>query len=283
MSGTRAQYDEYDYEDYDEAGSYDYDEDEDVEEDYQEEDADTSAAPEEAGEGGISPRAGPQNQEFTPMCNNENCWIRVDWEPPPRDTWMSCLLGYRVGFRKPGLTDWTWMNDEGTHIDLRSEKLFFFEEAEGTNHSLKIPNLDFETEYQVTIEVSNPYGSGYPDIHDMDTPPEPCREATVPQPDKFFESSENSLSVHLGGWQDANCPTVYFIVEQRERGKEEWSSVSRSAKPGADIVISNLSPASWYQIKVTGERPVPEPTSLEFEIATLATDGSGFIGDKALL
>merc|ERR1712172_367301 len=278
MSGTRAQYDEYDYEDYDEAGSYDYDEDEDVEEDYQEEDADTSAGPEEAGGGGISPRAHSQNQEFTPMCNNENCWIRVDWEPPPRDTWVSCLLGYRVGFRKPGLTDWTWMNDEGTHIDLRSDKLFFFEEAEGTNHSLTIPNLDFETEYQVTIEVSNPYGSGYQNIHDVDTPPEPCREASVPQPDKFFESSENSLSVHLGSWQDANCPTVYFIVEQREQGKEEWSSVSRSAKPGADIVISNLSPATWYQIKVTGERPVPEPTSLEFEIATLAADGSGFSG-----
>ena len=31
---------------------------------------------------------------------------------------------------------------------------------------------------------------------------------------------------------------------------QEWSSVSRSAKPGADIVISNLSPATWYQIKV---------------------------------
>ena len=105
-------------------------------------------------------------------------------------------------------------------------------------------------------------------------PSEPCREASVPQPDKFFESSENSLSVHLGGWQDANCPTVYFIVEQRwwslicswnrnkcfislsqrERGKEEWSSVSRSAKPGADIVISNLSPATWYQIKVLHRR-----------------------------
>ena len=174
MHGTRAQYDEYDYEDYEEADSYDHDEDEDVEE----EDAETSATPEEASEGGVSPTAGPQNQEFAPMCNNENCWIRVDWEPPPRDTWMSCLLGYRVGFRKPGLTDWTWMNDKGTHIDLRSDKLFFFEEAEGTNHSLTIPNLDFETEYQVTIEVSNPYGSGYQNIHDVDTPPGSCIKVT---------------------------------------------------------------------------------------------------------
>merc|ERR1719500_446912 len=281
MHGTRAQYDEYDYEDYDEYGSYDYDEDEDMDEDYQEEDADASGRPEEAGEGGEAPMAYPQNQEFIPMCNNENCWIRVDWEPPPRDTWMSCLLGYRVGFRKLG-DDYTWMNDEGTHIDLRSDKLFFFEEAEHTNHSLTIRNLDFETSYDVDIEVFNPYGRLREPGSLVLTPPEPCREDSVPHPDKFVESSENSLSLHLDGWQDSNCPTVYFIVEQRERGKEEWSSVSRSAKPGADIVISNLSPATWYQIKVTGEArgssPEPSHTSLEFEIATLAADGSGFSG-----
>merc|ERR1719249_308054 len=62
---------------------------------------------------GSPPTAFPENQEFTPDCNNEDCRIRVDWEPPPRDTWMSCLLGYRVGFRKDGTgtgteDEWTW-------------------------------------------------------------------------------------------------------------------------------------------------------------------------------
>merc|ERR1711971_520253 len=279
MQGTRAQYDEYDilYEDYDEAGSYD--EDEDVEEDYQEEDADTSATPEEAGGGGTPPTYGPQNQEFTPMCNNENCWIRVDWEPLPRDAWMSCLLGYRVGFRKLGQEDWTWMSDEGTYRDLRSEKLFFFEEAEGTNHSLTIRNLDFDKDYEIQIEVFNPYGASGASTRTMKrTPPEPCRDASVPEPDKFVESSENSLSLHLSSWREANCEAIFYMVDQRKRGDEEWSSVSRSAKPGADILISNLSPATWYQIKVTGERSPEDHTSLEFEIATHATDGSGFSG-----
>merc|ERR1711936_483670 len=91
--------------------------------------------------------ANPQNQEFTPMCDKENCWIRVDWEPPPRDTWMSCLLGYQVGFHKTE-DEWTWMNVEGgTHRDLRTDKLYFYEEAEGTNHSLTIRNLEHQTEY----------------------------------------------------------------------------------------------------------------------------------------
>merc|ERR1719193_2648614 len=239
-------------------------------------------------EGGSPPTGRPQNQEFTPMCNNENCWIRVDWEPPTRDTWMSCLLGYRVGFRRSDerLNPRSWRNnDEGTHHrDLRSGQKFFFEEAEGANHSLTIRNLDFATNYEVVIDVFNPFGGVRGEYEyealqvQVATPPEPCRDASVPEPDKFVDSSENSLSVHLDQWQDANCPTVYFTVEQRERGQQEWSSVSRNAKPGGDILISNLSPATWYQIKVTGERPVPDPTSLEFEIATLAADGSGFTG-----
>merc|ERR1719295_844260 len=239
---------------------------------------------EDGDEGGSPPTAFPENQEFTPDCNNEDCRIRVDWEPPPRDTWMSCLLGYRVGFRRDGTgtgteDEWTWMNDEGTHRDLRSDKLFFFEEAEGTNHSLTIRNLEFQTAYEVTIEVFNPYGAGQSWNKPVRTPSEPCRDASVPEPESFVTSSENSLSVNLAGWQeDANCETIFFMVDQRERGKEEWSSVSRSAKPGADILISNLSPATWYQIKVTGERSPDEQTTFEFDIATPATDGSGFSG-----
>ena len=67
------------------------------------------------------------------------------------------------------------MNDEGTHVDLRSDKLFFFEEAEGTNHSLTIHNLDFETTYEVVIEVFNPHGEapwGPPNL--VATPPGSC-------------------------------------------------------------------------------------------------------------
>merc|ERR1719295_70918 len=295
LHGTRAQYEDYGLEDFDESdddfacrlgyGDACGEEEADLEEEFAEGSRDTETDV-DRDNWGSPPTAGAVelNQEFTPDCNNENCWIRVDWEPPPRDTWMSCLLGYRVGFRKHG-DDWTWMNaevfslDASPYIDLRSDDLFFFEEVEGTNHSLTIRNLDFKTTYEVIIEVFNPSGRT-PREHwrEVATPPEPCRDAFVPEPDKFVESSENSLSVHLDGWQDANCPTVYFVMEQRERGKKEWSSVSRSAKPGADILISNLSPATWYQIKVTGERSPGEHTSLEFEIATLATDGSGFSG-----
>ena len=48
-------------------------------------------------------------------CNNKNCWIRVNWEPPPREIWMSCLWVTRLDSEKLK----TWMSVEGTHRDLR--------------------------------------------------------------------------------------------------------------------------------------------------------------------
>ena len=172
LHGTRAQYDDYDDHNYED--DYDYSHLADEFDEHMEEEMLAEPEPEPRGdsedEEGRPPTANPQNQEFTPDCNNENCWIRVDWAPPPRDTWMSCLLGYKVGFRKPE-DEWTWMNDEGTHQDLRSDKLFFFDEAEGANHSLTIRNLEHQTEYVVTIEVFNPYGGAISEILRVDTPP----------------------------------------------------------------------------------------------------------------
>ena len=171
LQGTRAQYDDYGFEDYDES-DYDYDDGwvDAVEEEEYKEEAEASGDTGDGEEGGSPPTAVPRNQEFTPMCNNENCWIRVDWEPPPKETWRSCILGYRVGYGKLG-DGWNWINEEGTHMDVRSDKLFFLEEAEGTNHSLTIRNLDFETNYEVFIEVFSPYGSLRGGYHNVATPP----------------------------------------------------------------------------------------------------------------
>ena len=206
LSGTRAQYDDYDdfgfdEDDYDFGDDYDFEEEGDGYEgepefsrddkdfdndgiidsldddddndgipDDEDPDDDNDGIPDEL-EGGRPPVGYPENQELTADCDNENCWIRVDWEPPPMYTGMSCLLGYRVGFRKSGQLDWTWLNDEGTHRDLRSDKLFFFDEAEGTNHSLTIRNLEHQTEYEVDLKVFNPYGEYGAGIRPLTTPP----------------------------------------------------------------------------------------------------------------
>merc|ERR1719365_145959 len=327
----------YDYDDFDEDGDGspdgDYDDDGILDEDYYgeedigEEDADTSDSsgsverPE-----GSPPRGDPMNKQYFPGCNNEECWIRVDWEPPERDTWMSCMLGYKVGYKEvldwfnfdgdgildtdhdgvpddkdfdddmDGIDDYedlNWINyrQHGTNgtstlADDRSGQIFFLEEAEGTNHSLTIHNLKFNTSYFIDIAAINPYGPqpNKPYFDRASTPPEPCRDSSVSQPDKFVKSSDNSLEVHLDGWEDTNCRTLSFVVEQRQRGEEDWSLVSRTAMPGTNLLVSNLNPATWYQIKVTGNNIGHSPdqetrdTSLQFEIATLAEDNSGYSG-----
>merc|ERR1719341_2531667 len=113
--------------------------------------------------------------------------------------------------------EWTWIDKlEGTHSDVTTGKHFFLEEAEGTFHVQTIPNLPYQTTYQVVIEVVTPFGSKKGNILEVTTPPEPCRDATVPDPVKFVESTENSLKVHLVEWKDANCLTDTFIVLHRQ-------------------------------------------------------------------
>ena len=101
--------------------------------------------------------------------------ITVWWQPPSRETWNSCLLGYRIGYRKKiGIPrdiklgealflalphpDPTYETVEGTYEDKESGKDYFFEEVEGTNHSYVIRNLDSESTYLVGVQVFNPWG-----------------------------------------------------------------------------------------------------------------------------
>ena len=46
----------------------------------------------------------------------------------------------------------------------------------------------------------------------------------------------------------------------RKKGQEEWSFVSKTAKPGTEIRITNLSPTTWFQIRVKFEENPIIPT-----------------------
>ena len=92
LHGTGAQYDDYD--------DYSYEEDDfhepDLEymDEYEEEAADDEEPkPFDSSGPGSPPTTFAQNHELTPDCNHDNWWIMVDWEPLPRHTWISCLLG----------------------------------------------------------------------------------------------------------------------------------------------------------------------------------------------
>ena len=98
--------------------------------------------------------------------------IIVWWQPPSRETWNSCLLGYRIVYRKKWTVTATFATVEGTYEDKDSGKDYFFEEVEGTNHSYVIRNLDFETTYNVAVQVFNPYGKNENEM-DMEVTTQP--------------------------------------------------------------------------------------------------------------
>ena len=175
QAGVQNDYD--DFNDYEGLEYVDYDNEEEQEEpeyDYEEEDTDVGDTTwTVAGAPGTPPQSGPLPQLVSSDCENERCEIGVGWAPPEGKT---CLQGYRVGFKQLSVEvpdeEWTWIDKlEGTHSDVTTGKHFFLEEAEGTFHVQMIPNLPYETTYQVAIEVLNPFGSKKGNILEVTTPP----------------------------------------------------------------------------------------------------------------
>ena len=168
LYGVRANFDDYDFEaeEYDFDASDDDGENEEPEFDYEEEDAGDSVVTTGTGS---PPQSGPKLWGVDPICSNEGCGIELTWDAPHG----VCLAGYRVGFRKSsGSSNWTWIEStEGTHVDVRSGRHFILEEAHDGGHFQIIPNLPYQTTYQVVIEAFNPYGSKLGNIMEAATPP----------------------------------------------------------------------------------------------------------------
>ena len=117
--------------------------------------------PDEEDEEGQEPPSGRvENMELSARQNS----ITVTWQPPDRETWNSCLLGYRVGhveMNPDHVGPWQtplFETVEGKYEEKESGKNYFFEEVEGSNHTFTILNLSPERTYRVSIQVFNPWG-----------------------------------------------------------------------------------------------------------------------------
>ena len=170
LHGVRANFDDYSFEEeeYGFDASDDYGENEEPEYGYEEEEADDSVATTGTGS---PPQSGPELLNVkSNTCNDEGCEIKVSWEASPG----VCLAGYQVGFRQSlgGSSNWTWMDStEGTFQDLRSGKNYILENPREWGHFQIIPNLPYQTEYQVVIEAFNQFGSKMGNIMEATTPP----------------------------------------------------------------------------------------------------------------
>ena len=87
---------------------------------------------------------------------------RVEWKTPPRDSWHSCLLGYTVVYEEIRIDDQptnkSYVRVAGDYVNQADNKNYFFEEEEGTNHSITLTGLKPKTNYSFKVFAFNPFG-----------------------------------------------------------------------------------------------------------------------------
>ncbi|CAL8111483.1 unnamed protein product [Orchesella dallaii] len=140
-----------------------------------------------------------------------------------------------------------------------------------TTNEYTLEGLSCGTRYQLYATSFNSIGTG--EASDILNTRTKGAKPGVPPAQKFIEVSQNSVTLHLSAWDDGGCPMLYFVVEYKARHQGEWTMVSNSVKPSGNYVVLDLTPATWYQLRVTAHNNVGF-TQAEFEFATLTIMGN---------
>jgi hypothetical protein len=45
----------------------------------------------------------------------------------------------------------------------------------------------------------------------------------TPEAHKFLEVTTNSVTLHLGAWEDGGCPMLYYVVEHKAKSVQSGS------------------------------------------------------------
>ncbi|GLH11409.1 Uncharacterized protein GBIM_16192 [Gryllus bimaculatus] len=96
----------------------------------------------------------------------------------------------------------------------------------------------------------------------------------APSPRLAISAAPRSLTVHLERWRDAHCPISHFVLERTtESGADRhWTTVTDHAPPGSSYMLSELSPATFYWIRVTAFNNRGSVVT-EFKVSTLTVKG----------
>lgn len=140
-----------------------------------------------------------------------------------------------------------------------------------TNHELK--NLVCGSTYQVYLSASNKLGTSSPStmLHVRTQGQAPG----IPLPATLISPNTTSVILRLQNWPDNGCPIMYFVLQYRaitDKGENDWILVSNALKPQRRFTISNLIPATMYQLRMEAHN-VAGTSSADFTFATPTRDG----------
>ncbi|CAH2098437.1 unnamed protein product [Euphydryas editha] len=148
-----------------------------------------------------------------------------------------------------------------------------------------LTGLKCGTKYSLRITATNKVGTSQPAYIDVSTlggPP------VAPTTDEWLWSNCSHVAVQAAGWGDAGCALRAFELDYRPRGARVWTR-ARSALAYSDtswnmplyqssyrtssFAISDLSPGTWYQIRITATNEAGSITTT-YNYATKNEDGS---------
>ncbi|XP_076065820.1 cell adhesion molecule Dscam1-like isoform X6 [Oratosquilla oratoria] len=129
-----------------------------------------------------------------------------------------------------------------------------------------LENLWCGSRYQIYASAYNKIGTGEPS-ETVNTRTK-GRKPEVPEVEQFVEVSTTSITLHLNAWGDGGCPVNYFVVEYKARHQVDWTVASNQVKPSGNYVILELTPATWYNLRISAHNTAGSSVA-EYECATL--------------
>lgn len=135
-----------------------------------------------------------------------------------------------------------------------------------------LENLICGSLYHVYILAFNRVGQGSPSpIQTISTK---GGQPLLPKEKEFILTNSTTLQLNLDAWPDGGCPIMQFSIQYKAHNENKWTIIAKSVSE-EKIVVHNLMPATWYQLKVTAENGAGTAHGL-FNFATRTASGGEF-------
>lgn len=174
--------------------------------------------------------------------------IRLNWKAP--EDGGAGIQGYILNWRRD--------SEEWQQVELSPEM-----------SSYTLDDLKCGTIHHMYLIAHNRVGSGSPStVLSIKTKGE---KAGSPKDVDMIQTNATVVTVNLFAWPDGGCPITHYSVEYKPFQKTEWILVSNFIVNEV-FSIQNLTPATWYQLRVTAHNDAGA-TIETFNFATTTWSG----------
>lgn len=113
-----------------------------------------------------------------------------------------------------------------------------------------LENLRCGSLYHIYLLAHNRVGNGSPSpIQTVSTKGGP---PLLPKEKDFILTNSTTLQLNLYNWPDGGCPIMHFSIQYKAYNEKNWILVAKSVSEER-IFVHNLTPATWYQLKISAE------------------------------